>query len=109
METTIDLDEVLRNYEDKIRHARAVQYVLRGIRYIMGYLKDYSFEVKPDFSKNPVEFTMRIWWAERDDDWERMAPTMMAKIRKLEEELARITQSVSYSQVSQAVKEDRPD
>lgn len=100
METAIDINEVLHEYEDKVRHARAIQYVLRGIRYIMGYLKDYRFEIIPDFSKNPVQFTMKIYWAEKEDDWEHMAPILMTKIRKLEEDLARITQSIRYSQVS---------
>jgi hypothetical protein len=109
METTLDLNEVLEKHESRIRHARAIQYALRGMKYIMGYLKDYAYEVKPVFDKNPVELHIKIYWAERDDDWERMAPVMMAKLKKLEEDLVRITQSVRYSQVSQAIKEDRSD
>jgi len=55
----------LINEEDKRRTVAKI--LLRLQRYVRGYLPDARIETDEDFSKNPVEVKIRVWWKDEED------------------------------------------
>jgi hypothetical protein len=41
--------------------------LLRLQRYVRGYLPDARIETDEDFSKNPAEVRIRVWWKDEGD------------------------------------------
>ncbi len=55
----------LINEEDKRRTVAKI--LLRLQRYVRGYLPDARIETDEDFSKNPAEVKIRVWWKDEED------------------------------------------
>jgi hypothetical protein len=51
--------------EDKRRTVAKIR--LRLQRYVRGYLPDARIETDEDFSKNPAEVKIRVWWKYEED------------------------------------------
>ena len=61
------MDIVVRNASaDKVYEETRRRWVLRILKrlhpYARGYLRDFRIETHEDFSKNPAEVTIRVWW-----------------------------------------------
>lgn len=53
---------------DEEANRRAVaRILLRLQRYVRGYLPDARIETHEDFSKNPAEVRIRVWWRDEKD------------------------------------------
>jgi len=77
---------------DIFRRQKAIQTALRGMKYIMGYLQDYPFEVIPDLQGNPIGITLKIWVQEKDYDERKLPPWVKMKLENIEREISRISQ-----------------
>lgn len=88
------MEKAIKEQALKIRHKNACTTVLRGLRYIMGSLPDYGFEFKPNFSDNPLEVNIRIFWTDDMDSWKPTYAILKDKIKKLEDELSSIKQGI---------------
>jgi hypothetical protein len=77
---------------DTYRQQRAIQVLMQGIKYIMGYLPDYVFDIVPNLEGNPIELTIKIRWAESDLEPTKMPPIWRATLKKVEEQLLRVSQ-----------------
>lgn len=51
--------------EETIRR-RVVSILLRLQRYVRGYLPNARIERDEDFSKNPAEVKIRVWWKDEE-------------------------------------------
>jgi hypothetical protein len=47
---------------DEARRRAVAGILLRLQRYVRGYLPDARIETDEDFSKNPAEVKIRVWW-----------------------------------------------
>jgi hypothetical protein len=103
---SLNYDQMLKEQELQLRYKRAVTTILRGFKYIMGYLTDYGFEFKPNFSGNPLEAEIRVFWSDDMDSWKATAKILREKITKMEEELSSIKQGVPNAQVSKPIHND---
>jgi len=52
--------------DDEIRRRIVARILLRLQRYVRGSLPDARIETDEDFSKNPAEVTIKVWWKEKD-------------------------------------------
>jgi hypothetical protein len=48
--------------DDETRRRTVAGILLRLQRYVRGYLPDLRIETDEDFSKNPAEVKIRVWW-----------------------------------------------
>jgi hypothetical protein len=48
--------------DEEIERRRVSRILLRLQRYVRGYLPDLRIETDEDFSKNPAEVKIRVWW-----------------------------------------------
>jgi hypothetical protein len=53
--------------DDETRRRTVARILLRLQRYVRGYLPDARIETDEDFSKNPAEVKIRVWWKEESD------------------------------------------
>jgi len=60
VESSIKLRAIEKIVSEYNRFEKAVDVVERAIRYLRGYLKDYSMEVSRNFKPNEIEVTIRI-------------------------------------------------
>lgn len=72
---------------DIFRRQKAIQTILRGMKYIMGYLPDYPFEVTPDMAGNPIEVHLKIWIGEKDYEERKMPAWLKMKLEKIERDV----------------------
>lgn len=59
--------------DEETRRRRVANILLRLHRYVRGYLPDVRIETDEDFSKNPAEVRIRVWW--RDEIGARSSET----------------------------------
>jgi hypothetical protein len=52
--------------DDETRRRTVARILLRLQRYVRGYLPDARIDTEEDFSKNPAEVKIRVWW--KDDE-----------------------------------------
>jgi len=62
-----DMQAIVRRQEDIMRYRKALESMLRGVRYIMGYLPEMAFEVVPITKGNPLELHLKIYWSDDPD------------------------------------------
>lgn len=55
--------------DEDTERRRVSRILLRLQRYVRGYLPDLRIETDEDFSKNPVEVKIKVWW--KDESGER--------------------------------------
>ncbi|MGA2789475.1 MAG: hypothetical protein ABSF00_01770 [Candidatus Bathyarchaeia archaeon] len=48
--------------DEELRRRTVAKILLRLQRYVRGYLPDLHIETDEDFSKNPAEVKIRVWW-----------------------------------------------
>jgi hypothetical protein len=48
--------------DEETRRRTVARILLRLQRYVRGYLPDARIETDEDFSKNPAEVKIRVWW-----------------------------------------------
>ena len=48
--------------DEEAGRRRVAGILLRLQRYVRGYLPDARIETDEDFSKNPAEVKIRVWW-----------------------------------------------
>jgi hypothetical protein len=48
--------------DDETRRRTVAGILLRLQRYVRGYLPDLRIETDEDFSKNPAQVKIRVWW-----------------------------------------------
>jgi hypothetical protein len=48
--------------DEEARRRTVARILLRLQRYVRGYLPDARIESEEDFSKNPAEVRIRVWW-----------------------------------------------
>jgi hypothetical protein len=48
--------------DNETRRRTVARILLRLQRYVRGYLPDLRIETDEDFSKNPAEVKIRVWW-----------------------------------------------
>ena len=48
--------------DEETRRRTVARILLRLQRYVRGYLPDARIETIEDFSKNPAEVKIRVWW-----------------------------------------------
>ena len=53
---------VVPGIDEEARRRRVTSILLRLQRYVRGYLPDARIETAEDFSKNPAEVKIRVWW-----------------------------------------------
>lgn len=97
-----DLDVLVVKHLERERHQRAMTSILRGVRYIMGYLPDMGFQFAPNFKQNPIEITLRIFWSEVEEDKGILPTLVKEKIEKIEKQLSDGLKAVGNSQISQS-------
>jgi len=85
---------------DKFRREKAVTYLIRAVKYVMGYLPDFPIEYVPNAQGNPVEVTIRIFWKEKDYEERKMPTFVKPQLDRLEKEISRIGQVVGNPKVS---------
>jgi len=90
---------------DKFRREKALRYLIRGIKYIMGYLPDYPIQFTPNCAGDPVEATIRIYWKEEDYKEQLMPQFVIPQLDKMEKDISRISEIVGDSKVSKSVKD----
>jgi hypothetical protein len=57
------LEQISMPVSDEVVERRRVSRILLRLqRYVRGYLPDLRIETDEDFSKNPAEVTIRVWW-----------------------------------------------
>jgi hypothetical protein len=57
------LEKALRPVVDEEMRRRIVTSILLRLqRYVRGYLPNARIETDEDFSKNPAEVRIRVWW-----------------------------------------------
>jgi hypothetical protein len=54
--------------DDETRRRTVARILLRLQRYVRGYLPDARIETDEDFSKNPAEVKIRVWWKTQQDE-----------------------------------------
>jgi len=52
--------------DEELRRRSVARILLRLQRYVRGYLPDARIDTEEDFSKNPAEVRIRVWWKEKD-------------------------------------------
>lgn len=55
-----------RLVDDELRRQAVAQILVRLQRYVRGYLPDLRIQTDEDFSKNPAEVKIRVWWKTED-------------------------------------------
>jgi hypothetical protein len=100
MTTDKETQEELRKREDEARRRRVVKYGIQGIRYIMGYLPDYPFDIKPNWRSNPIVILIKIYWGSEDYQTEKMPLTLQKELEKIEQEALQSKESMRQSKVS---------
>jgi hypothetical protein len=53
--------------DDETRRRAVARILLRLQRYVRGYLPNARIETDEDFSRNPAEVKIRVWWKDEDD------------------------------------------
>jgi hypothetical protein len=48
--------------DEEDRRRAVARILLRLQRYVRGYLPDLRIQTDEDFSKNPAEVNIRVWW-----------------------------------------------
>ena len=48
--------------DEELRRRSVARILLRLQRYVRGYLPDARIDTEEDFSKNPAEVRIRVWW-----------------------------------------------
>lgn len=101
------IDDAIRRQNERIRHNRAMDQALRGVKYVMSLLPDMGFEFRPIFNANPIELHLKIWWSE-EEGGEGLLPTLVReKLAKIEKQLAEISHGVGDTQIPKPVTDDR--
>lgn len=100
MRKAVFSEKELHEREARYRQARAIKYVLQGIRYIMGYLPDYPIHVIPELTSNPIVLTMKIYCGLGDMQVEAMPTFLKEKIARIEEELSNVSKRIPDTQIS---------
>jgi hypothetical protein len=52
---------------DEIKRRKVSHILVRLQRYVRGYLPDVRIETDEDFSKNPAEVKIRVWWKDEEE------------------------------------------
>ena len=55
---------LVSSINDETRRRTVARILLRLQRYVRGYLPDARIDTEEDFSKNPAEVKIRVWWKE---------------------------------------------
>lgn len=105
----VDFDKLLKKQQEQLRRRKAIETVLRGIKYIMGYLPDYGFEIKPLMHGNPIEINLKIFWSEDAEAWQNTPTIVKQKLEKLEKDYLAVLKVVGNSEVSKPVHNNRTD
>lgn len=53
--------------DEDIRRRRITSILVRLQRYVRGYLPDVRIETDEDFSRNPAEVKIRVWWKDEKE------------------------------------------
>jgi hypothetical protein len=53
--------------DDETRRRTVARILLRLQRYARGYLPDARIETDEDFSRNPAEARIRVWWKDEKE------------------------------------------
>jgi len=53
---------ILPVIDEETERRRVSSILVRLQRYVRGYLPDVRIETDEDFSKNPAEVKIRVWW-----------------------------------------------
>lgn len=53
--------------DDETKRRAVANILLRLQRYVRGYLPDARIETDEDFSKNPAEVRIKVWWKDDKD------------------------------------------
>jgi hypothetical protein len=53
--------------DDEMNRQVVARILLRLQRYVRGYLPYLRIETDEDFSKNPAEVRIRVWWKDEGD------------------------------------------
>jgi len=109
MKSKEEKEDDLRQREAQFRQARAIKYILQGLRYILGYLSDYHVEFRPEFAQNPIEVILRVYWSPQDQTWDTLPTVLRQKIEALEQELSRITHTERDSEISESIRKNGAD
>jgi hypothetical protein len=92
---------------NKFRREQALKYAIRGVKYVMSYLRDYPIEFIPDCQGDPIEVRLRIWWKEEDYQERLMPAFAKPMLDRMEKNVSRIAQSIGDTQISKPVHDDR--
>jgi hypothetical protein len=90
----VDFTDIVKQQEDRIKHQKAITTILRGIRYIMGYLPEMGFKILPDFKGNPIKLTLQVFWTDETTTWEILPTIVKEKIEKMEKEVEKISSGI---------------
>jgi hypothetical protein len=52
--------------DEEDRRRAVARILLRLQRYVRGYLPDLRIQTDEDFSKNPAEVNIRVWWKDEE-------------------------------------------
>jgi len=61
-------DKILKEWEDTERWKKAVVILNRAIKYVKGYLWDYSINFTKDYHKNPAEIRISVFWKREEEE-----------------------------------------
>jgi hypothetical protein len=54
--------------DEETRRQAVARILLRLQRYVRGYLPDARIDTEEDFSKNPAEVKIRVWWKNNEGE-----------------------------------------
>jgi hypothetical protein len=57
----------IRGIDEEARRRAVARILLRLQRYVRGYLPYLRIETDEEFSKNPAEVKIRVWWKDERD------------------------------------------
>lgn len=57
---------LVNEVDEELRRRTVARILLRLQRYVRGYLPDARIETDEDFSRNPAEVKIRVYWKEED-------------------------------------------
>lgn len=100
--------EKLELRELQARYSNACDKVLRAARYPFGYLRDFPYQIIPNLKANPIEVTIKVWWADKDFTYSNLPIQLRQRIEELESQLSEISKSIIGMEVSKAEQNNAP-
>jgi len=55
------LEDAIKAIEHRERRDKAIRYLQQAIKYLFGYLDDYTYKVEKDFAGDPIVLTIKIY------------------------------------------------